>query len=120
MNKAAKIKDKLAKKGQSGTLLHVVSAADAAAPQRAQVSSDTEEITFVMLPISPAKDISHLFPTATIREAVHAYIAAYGLRNDPVRGDVITDAGNDKWTVASSSRLAPAGLELLWEAILYR
>lgn len=116
----AKIKEKIAKKGQAGTFTHVTTTPDGAEPYNSAQATDNQAITFVILPITSPSDIAHLFPTTTVKEAARAYIAAYGLTKEPSAGDYITDVNGKKWTVKTAGRLAPAGIELMWEAVVYK
>lgn len=116
----AQIKEKIAKKGQVGTITHVRNTPKAGEPYNVDTDTNNEPITFVLLPLKGNKDISHLLPTSTIVETQSALIAAEGLTAEPIKGDVIADVNANKWTVASSGRLAPTGLNLIWKAIVYR
>ena len=116
----SRVKELIARKGQEATFKHMANTPDPTKPYNPVAASTTEAMTLVILPISLSKDITHLFPTTTIKEAAKALIAAIGLASDPKRGDLITDASGGVWTVHSSRRLAPDGIALMWEAVLYK
>jgi len=120
VSKVQSIKDKLSKKGQDGTLTTFIRTPAANGYEVGPTTTHTDAISFVPLPLSPRKDISKILPNTTFVEVSTILMSAYELLYEPVKGSTVTDTNGVVWKFATCGRLAPQGLTLLWEGIIYR
>ncbi len=115
-----KIKEKLAKKGQLATLTTFLRAQGANSWEVGTTTQHTAEIAFVPLPLDSRKDVSKILPNTTFSEVAGALMSAVSLPHDPATGSTITDVNGVIWKIATCGRLAPQGINLMWEAVIYR